>query len=151
MKYLLILITMIIATVSYSQEQQPMFRSSKSFSLFDVKEANMEYHKFKSGYRDGYLIDKDGTTPIRLEDGGELNLNVRLLNYIYFDNKFHFASDESKSIRQVGWLYEVGIKLPYIDVFANHHSQHGVEYISPQGDRFPVQDYYGVRFKFIGE
>lgn len=131
------------------------------FSLWTVDRLDMEYYKYRAGYRNPYLIDPGGDTvdgyqPMPLADGAELHMDLDVLRYGYFRNRFHMASDQFKHVKYVGWEYETGLDLarfpnyplPF-DIFQHHHSQHGLEYVNPRGDRFPVEDTYGIRFKFI--
>ncbi len=87
--------------------------------------------------------------PMRMQDGAELHMDLDIVQYGYWRNRFHMAEDQYKHVRHVGWEWEAGLSLPYVDLFEHHHSQHGLEYVNPRGDSFPVQDTYGIRFKFI--
>lgn len=147
MRYLL------LALVLYST-------SASAWSLFEVDRLDMEYYKYKTGYRNPYLIEggddtPDGYKPMPLVDGAELHMDLGIAEYVYWRNRFHMASDEHKHVRYVGWEYENGIDLERIvptlpfEIFQHHHSQHGLEYVNPRGDKFPVEDTYGIRFKFI--
>lgn len=138
------------------------------FTLWTVDRLDMEYYKYREGYRNPYLLDEgateggqgidtaEGYRPMPLVDGAELHVDIDILKYGYWRNRFHMASDQYKHVRYVGWEYEAGVdlarfpqySLPF-EIFEHHHSQHGLEYVNPRGDRFPVEDTYGIRFKFI--
>lgn len=123
---------------------------AKEYSLWSVDELNMEYYRYERDYRDPYFIEPDGRTYKPMRDGAELNMNLSVLKWLYWDNRMHMGMDQTSQVRHVGWEWEAGLRLPYIDIFSHHHSRHGLEYINPRGDRFPVEDYVGIRFKFIG-
>ncbi len=134
----------IFCTVVLSSTSQ-----AKEFSLWEVNELNLEYYKYRGQFRDPYFIEQDGSTYKPMRDGAELNMNLSVLKWLYWDNRYHMAMDETSQVRHVGWEWEAGLRLKYIDLFSHHHSRHGLEYINPRGDRFPVEDFYGIRFKFI--
>lgn len=132
--------------------------ASSAFSLWDVDRLDMEYYKYRPGYRNPYFVeygsDKgDGYAPMVMDNGAELHLDVSSQDVLYWRNRFHMATDQNKHVKHVGWEWEWGVngsrwKAP-VDLFVHHHSQHGLEYINPRGDRFPVEDTYGIRFKLI--
>lgn len=122
------------------------------FRLLDVDELSMEYFKYREALRDPYFINSDGT-PMQFQDGAALNMNLRILDlglvHLYSRNYIHMGQDTERHVKHVGWEWENGIGTKYLDAFLHHHSRHGLEYINPRGDRFPVEDTYGVRLKLI--
>lgn len=115
----------------------------------EVNNLSIEYYRYQKGFRDPYLVGNDGV-PIQLRDGSALILDWSILGRIYWNNRFHMATDESARVRHAGWEFETGIHLWQIDLFRYHHSQHGLEYINPYGASFPVQDAFGIRLNLIG-
>ncbi len=140
---------------------RPSRACASTFSLFEVDRLDMEYYKYRNGYRNPYLITSgddttDGYRPMVLVDGSELNMNLSIAKYMYWRNRFHMASDQYKHVKYVGWEYEGGLDISSltsstipVELFQHHHSQHGLEYVNPRGDKFPVEDTYGIRFIFI--
>ncbi len=108
----------------------------------------MEYFKYDPGFRDSYFVEKDGA-PKRMRDGAALNWNLKLVDWLYWENRLHLDMDETSVVRHVGWDWEAGVRFNKIDLYHHHHSRHGLEYINPRSDSFPVEDSYGIRFKFI--
>ncbi len=142
---LLLFIAMLVAV----RPQCIYGNQNKGYSLWEVDDLSMEYYKYREQFRDPYFIEQDGHTYKPMSSGAELKMNLSLLKYSYWDNRIHMASDETNVVKHVGWEWEAGLHLPYIDLFSHHHSRHGLEYQNPRGDRFPVEDYFGIRFRFI--
>lgn len=118
--------------------------------VLEIQDLSVEYWKYEGLYRNSYLAEKSGD-PMQLQDGAALNLRLNPINYTYIDNRIHMASDTDRHVRYVGWEWEAGVQYKMIDVFEHHHSQHGLEYINPRGDGFPLENSYGVRIHIIGD
>lgn len=121
--------------------------------LWHLNDFSIEYYEYPQGMRDPYFIETDNTSKsgrfTQFERGSAVNFDTEILKYGYWDNRVHMDMDDTQ-VRHVGWLWELGLHLgPYVDVFHNHHSRHGLEYKNPREDRFPVSDQYGVRFTFV--
>lgn len=105
-----------------------------------VKELSLEIRKteFK---RHAYYPDKRDWR-------GYVGLNWKMdWKHGYWNNRAYFYGDESQ-VRHIGWEYEFGLKLlPQVDLFYYHHSEHSADAESPTGDRFPLEDSIGFRFK----
>lgn len=135
--------------------------SAYGYTLFSVDRLEMDYYKYRTGYRNPYLITsgddtEDGYRPMALVDGSDLQMDLGIADLLYWRNRFHMGSDEFKHVKYVGWEYEVGVDTSRVtshtipvELFQHHHSQHGLEYVNPRGDKFPVEDTYGIRLKFI--
>lgn len=140
----LVLIALFFSTNAVAQEEVKVSCCRDTeFHLVDVDELNFEHTKIKAK-RDPYFqhIDQDDW-----RYGGALNWNVRLLQYFYWRNQFHF--DYETQIREVGWKYEYGANLGNcFDAFVQHHSRHANEE-PKRAQRFPVDDRYGIRINFI--
>lgn len=118
--------------------------------VLEIQDLSVEYWRYEGVYRNSYLVKQDDS-PMQLQDGAALNLRLNPINYTYIDNRIHMASDTDRHVRYVGWEWEAGVQYKMIDVFEHHHSQHGLEYINPRGDGFPLENSYGVRIHIIGD
>lgn len=124
--------------------------AASEYHLLQVEDLSVEYQRYQGVYRNAYMIDDDGE-PMQFSDGAAMNLRLSPINYTYMDNKFHMSSDEYKHVRYVGWEWEAGIHISRVDLFEHHHSQHGLEYVNPRGDGFPLENSYGIRVHIIGD
>lgn len=110
----------------------------------------MDYFRYQEYNRDPYFVDRRGHY-IQFRDGAALNLNLRVVHFMYWKNRIHMDMDHTPQVRHVGWEWEAGIHVPFlpIDLFQHHHSRHWLEGESPRGDDYPIENSYGIRFKFI--
>lgn len=143
---------------------------ASKFSLWSVDQLSMDYFKYRSGMSDSYftecnsvpgtgredLLGNRECTRMQFQDGAALNLDLEVLRYAFWRNRFHMSQDQYRHVKHVGWEWEVGLDVSRmtdrvipLELFQHHHSRHGLEYINPRGDHFPVVDTYGVRLKFI--
>lgn len=118
------------------------------FHLLEVRDLSVEYNKYQGVYRNSYLLNQDGTFH-QLDSGGSFNLNVDLLKFLYTQNRVHLAGDETQ-VKYVGWEWESGLRLGSLEGYWHHHSQHELEGVSPRGDKYPLENYVGVRVHLIG-
>lgn len=139
-----ILVLLVVTNVSTKS-------SAKEFHLLDVEELNMEYFKYEGQYRDSYYVHGD-SNPIQMSSGAALNMRLQVANYLYWDNRFHLDNDDGNRVRAAGWQWEAGARIPWVplDFFQHHHSRHILDIQNPRGDKFPLENTYGVRIHFIG-
>lgn len=121
---------------------------AEGWRLLDLETFNMEYYRLDA-YRDDYASYALDTNE-SWKDGAATNFNLTLLAYdqyrIYMDNRVHME-DTNSQVRHVGWEWETGVDLKLIDIFWHHHSQHVLDATVP-GERYPLENYYGVRVNF---
>lgn len=123
------------------------------YKLLDVDVVNMQFAQF--------ACNRDPIIPeLSCNDWrgrAEINADLRVLEYLYWKNSIHGEGTNS-AFKTMGWHFELGINVSkYIDIFYEHHSRHVLDqgnatHFSHDGmsrmTRFPVEDSYGVRFKF---
>lgn len=130
---------------------------ARDWKLMELKEASATYKDFFPGGSDP-LITQNGLPNRTLGQEVALNLNVDLLQVLYFNNRVHGGTDEIKSadglttgrgqFRTVGWEFELGVRISdYINISYYHHSQHILDY--DPGRRFPVQDALQLKIFFF--
>lgn len=145
------LITTLFWTSIGTAEPSPGVASGK-FRLLDVEHMDIEYLRYHHQYRDPYFVDQDHQY-LQMRDGAALNFTLGIRDTIYWKNKIHMDNSQDTTVpKKVGWEWEAGLHLPFIpiDVFQYHHSQHGMEYQNPDGEKFPVVDAYGARITLVG-
>lgn len=126
----------------------PSSGSAAEYKLLNVRELSAETYEYRGVYRDSYTLQDNGE-PRQLTRGGALNLNVDFANAIYMDNHWHLAGDEAQ-VRQVGWQYETGFYFRAVELYWHHHSQHVLDQPNPRNDKFPLENWYGIRVTIIG-
>jgi hypothetical protein len=122
------------------------------WKLLNVERLDLEYTKLEPSMRDPYVPQYTGSWRER----AALRWRVSILGPIYWDNNVHTETLKSGEVKTVGWEWEAGLRLnKYIDIFHHHHSRHVMEDVPEKrfrgGNQFPVEDGYGIRFKFIPE
>ena len=82
--------------------------------------------------------------------GITFNINLTIVDYIKWKNKVWTNGNDAK-LYTVGWEYDIEAPLKYgISLFHYHHSQHSMDQPT-LADKFPLRNYYGVRFNFISK
>lgn len=127
--------------------------SAAEWRLLDVERLDVEYHKLNPNNRDPYAPDYTG----KWADRAALKWDISILNYGYWRNNVHTETLQSGIVKTVGWEWEAGLSLgEYLEVFHYHHSRHIMDEPPQRADhfpgarnQFPVEDSYGIRFKFI--
>lgn len=123
------------------------------YRLLDVDRLDLEYTKLNPNNRDPYAPDYTG----RWNERAAIKFDVSILGHLYWDNNVHTETIDNGQVKTVGWEWEAGFHLgKYFDVFQHHHSRHLMDeppqrqYEYPSGSTsFPVENGYGIRFKFI--
>lgn len=113
------------------------------YKLLDVDTISVDYRQIKPNKREPYLPERDG----EWRKGANFNLSLRLLRWIRWDNNLHMDGGSGR-LYHAGWEYRFIMDAYRVQPFMYHHSQHALE-DSPNGNKFPVEDSYGVRFVFI--
>lgn len=93
--------------------------------IFSLEEISLDYIKFQ-GARDYPISLLEGQ---QLTDFVDLNINIDVLKYFYFNNKIHSAESSTdgdiSQFRVVGWEYRIGVRLlSFLDVGLYHYSEH---------------------------
>ena len=103
----------------------------------------MDYYSIKDN-RDIYFQDYEK----RWTDGAALNFNLDIVKYFHWKNKV-YENSADQQVRQVGWQWDLALDLgQYVNLFYYHHSTH-LEDKEMTEYKYPMQNYYGVRFYFI--
>ena len=136
---------------------QDSCRASEYSLLPVVEHLDLEYFRYQGVYRDSYYIS-EGSAPgdsrfLQMQAGSALNLRLRVLQYLYWDNRFHMDMDTTSQVRAAGWQWEGGLHIPGtpVDLYEHHHSRHVLDRENPRGDKFPLENTYGIRLRLIGE
>ncbi len=98
MRLLLILIALFAS--------EPLF----GYSLWSVDRLDMDYYKYRPGMRDSYFVEEgngendsiDGYRPMQFQDGADLHMDLGVMEYLYWRNRFHMDEDEYKHVKHVG-------------------------------------------------
>lgn len=128
---------------------------SADFKLIDVDKLDLEYLRLNPNNRDPYAPEYTG----RWKERAALKFNLNVLEYFYWDNNIHTETLDTGIVKTVGWEWDAGIHLgKYLDVFHYHHSRHIMDEPAQRdyqygkhgsSNQFPVEDGFGIRFKFI--
>ncbi len=103
--------------------------------VLELRDVALQYKHFVDAGRDPMLDAPQ-------KDEYNLALNMDLLGAGYWNNRVHTKTDPAQ-FRVVGWELQIGAHLSNsFDVFYNHHSQHLLDKVGPNG--FPVEDSIGV-------
>lgn len=122
-------------------------------SVITLSEVSLDYRWFKPGGTDP-LMSYNGLA--NKEPGGQVDLNVNMdvLDYLYFNNTVHSMIDRDiggqyGQFRLIGWHFQVGMHLSqYCDIYMDHFSQHLLDTTYALG-HFPVTDGFGVKVYFL--
>ena len=120
----------------------------------DLQEVSLEYKSFSSGGRDP-LITQNGLEDRALDKEVDLNVNIDILKYLYWNNTVHSMTDRftdggAGQFRLVGWDYKLGVRIfDSLHVQYEHFSQHLLDTTYKHGD-FPVQDSLGFILYIYG-
>lgn len=123
-----------------------------NFRLFELEMFDVKYAQFKPYTRDIYAAQYTGTW----KDRGAILWRINMAEAIYWDNNMHLETIDAKTVKTVGWQWELGIRLtPNVMLFHDHHSKHildetGTEMYEGRS-QFPVEDSFGIRIKLIEE
>lgn len=138
---LLLSFLLLTATPSIAE---PLFKSGNSYSLFKVEELSIEGLNYQA-YRDPYFPDHAQTD---FKHEVNTRFKVRVLNSIFFENRYFIGIDNSPQVRHAGLEYTLGLSVfRWMDIVRYHMSRHVLEEARPY--RFPVTDAYGIRINLI--
>jgi hypothetical protein len=118
-------------------------------SLIEVDRLYIETKWFSDASRNPLI---DNGTGRRLDKEINLNFNVDLFTYFYWNNKIHSLTDQSlngreEQFRLVNWQFQIGFRLfEFLDLEYGHSSKHLLD--SQWNYAFPVEDYVGFRLYF---
>lgn len=120
-----------------------------SDDFFKLSEVSIEYKKFLDGSRDP-LINDNGLIDRTINEQLDLNVNVSIAKYLFFNNRVHSLTDKDintdagSRYRIVGWNYNLGAHInKYIDIGFEHFSQHELDATFP----WPYPDTNSVNIK----
>ena len=148
MKKLLIILGL-LTTPSYSQE----------FRLLDLDYLGLEYITHVN-YRDSYFLEYETLDRQCVKStecfkyGANALFDITLVQLPYQLQQVPFSlfwrndvkmDATNKQVRQVGWLWEIGIPIgKHVELFHRHHSRHVLENTNSQFG-FPLRDEYVVK------
>lgn len=111
-------------------------------SWLNVDESYIEYRKYEH-YRNPYLPDVDNWN-----FRGEFHNKFSLYSRLYWDTNLHMSM-AGDQMRYAGLEYYIGFKIfSWFDLINYHHSEHSLDKVSPNNDKFPVEDSIGFRIYF---
>lgn len=125
----------------------------KQYRLLDVEKMEFRAAHMDPQSRDPYVPQYTD----RWRERASLQWRVSVLESLYWDNDVHTETIDVGVVKTVGWHWELGLRInKYIAPFWEHHSRHVMdekpdERFSGGRHQFPVEDSYGIRFKFVEE
>jgi hypothetical protein len=143
----------------YSVSAAYGYTPSPELRLMHPTKLTMEHYKVANN-RDEYLhINDPGSTKYGDSSehwvyGSAVDIDFDLISYgnyaLYWQNHVHMAAT-NVAVRHVGWEFETGARAgKHLDFFYYHHSEHLMD-MERGARRFPLVNYYGVRFVLIQE
>lgn len=132
--------------------------SPPGFHLIDLHEVSVDYKSFLPGGHDPLITD-NGLPNRTLGIGLDLNVNMDIGHYFYWDNTIHSVTDQVGSdgtgqFREVGLEFGTGLDVrkitPYLPVTVGyyHYSQHCLDCTYPWHS--PVKDAIEVKLYLYG-
>src|SRR5690606_17563458 len=125
--------------------------------LLHLNEFNLEIWRI-ADFRDEYMgfaqpSNKKPGVHEHWDKGIAATFNLDLFRYrkvgVYFNNFVH-TDGTNHQVRSVGWKWDAGVSLnSKLDVFYKHHSRHVMD--AERDSKFPLENRYGIRFKFISK
>ena len=117
--------------------------AQKSKKALHVDQVSFETYKVGSFRTDDFPDSEENN-----DRGMAFNLDLGITQYIHWSNRVWTNGNEAK-LHTVGWEYDIALRpIKYAEIFHYHHSQHSMD-ASTRAARFPLRNYYGVRFNFI--
>lgn len=119
-------------------------------NFFDINEVSLDYRLYSESSRLP-LVTQNGLPNRRIDSGINLNVNIDIARYLYWDNTIHtysdaiIASDAPGQHRTVSWEYSLGVRISKeLSVGYYHHSQHVLDtsYANP----LPLEDAIQIKF-----
>ena len=151
MRLLLLFIAMIFPNYAYAAQKEKSKWSN--FHIMDLEKFNITYSQFQPFSRDPYAPNYTGYWHER----ASVEWRINVLKAIYWDNNMHLETIDAKTVKTVGWHWELGLRLhKKLMIFHEHHSRHildeGPQHAPYTGrNQFPVEDSFGIRIKLIEE
>ena len=147
MKYLLIILFALSST-AYSKPKSKW----DNFRLLDLEKFDIKYAQFKPYTRDPLAPQYTGFW----KDRGAIEWRINVLKALYWDNNMHLETIDAKTVKTVGWHWELGLRLhKRLMIFHEHHSRHVLDEPAPElyygRNQFPVEDSFGIRIKVVEE
>jgi hypothetical protein len=147
MKYLLIILFALSST-AYSKSKSKW----DNFRLIELEKFDIKYAQFKPYTRDPIAPHYTGYW----KDRAAFEWRINVLKAIYWDNNMHLETIDAKTVKTVGWHWELGIRLhKSVMLFHEHHSRHILDEPALElwngKSQFPVEDSFGIRIKLIEE
>lgn len=148
-RYLLVLF--MISTTSFAGEYKTKSKWS-NFRLIELEKFDIKYAQFKPYSRDPIAPQYTGFW----KDRGAIEWRMNVLKAIYWDNNMHLETIDAKTVKTVGWHWELGMRLhKNLMIFHEHHSRHVLDEPAVElwegKHQFPVEDSFGIRVKLIEE
>ena len=82
--------------------------------------------------------------------GVAFTLDLSVGEYVKWKNRVWTNGNDSK-LHTVGWEYDIEVPIyGGVSLFHYHHSQHSMDQPT-LASRFPLRNYYGLRFTFVPE
>lgn len=113
----------------------------------ELQEVSLHYKRFWDGGRDP-LVTQNGLDGRAMDKELNLDINVDILRYFYWNNTVHSMTDRTidggnGQFRVIGWNYKLGARIfPSFHIQYEHFSQHLLDTTYAHGG-FPVQDSVG--------
>jgi len=132
--------TMVIAGAcalfTYAATAEPIAEpTSVSFEVYKV-----------GSFRDADFADSE----TKNQKGIAFLIDLSVFKYFTWHNRIWSHGNDAK-LYTVGWEYDLSASLhKNVEVFHYHHSQHAMDEPTAAW-RYPLRNYYGVRFNFMGE
>jgi|LakMenEpi03Aug12_release.lakeMendotaPanAssembly.Ray.scaffolds.fasta_scaffold30464_19 hypothetical protein len=148
MNYLMLLL-LLIPSYGYAEEASSKW---SNFRLLQLEKFDIKYAQFKAYSRDPYAPQYTGYW----KDRAAIEWRINVLKSLYWDNNMHLETIDAKTVKTVGWHWELGLRLhKKLQIFHEHHSRHildepGLELYNGK-NQFPVEDSFGIRIKLIDE
>jgi hypothetical protein len=148
-KYLVTLLLIMNTGTALAKEQKSKW---DNFRILDLEKFDIKYAEFKPYSRDPYAPQYTGYW----KDRAAIEWRINLLKAIYWDNNMHLETIDAKTVKTVGWHWELGLRIhKRLQIFHEHHSRHILDEtpaeIYPTRNQFPVEDSFGIRIKLIEE
>jgi hypothetical protein len=138
-------VLMLIALNCTGPADAAIYLDPANYHLLEVEDVSVDAYKvgsFRNPYWAEYQKDFD--------HGFNLNLRFSSLRVLFWEGQFKLIGDGQ--LRYGGLEFRTGLHFgPYLDFSWWHHSEHLLDDLNNEGDRFPLSDCYGIRLHFIKE
>ena len=111
--------------------------------LLEVDKFDMRAQKFS--YRRDPYTERNPTDWVYR---AAMDFNLSVAKYGFWENELHMEAVEGAP-KTLGWHWFAGARLGGgVDAIWEHHSQHVMEE-EIKGKKFPIEDSFGIRLKFV--